>query len=182
MRTETITIYRFSELSQEAKQRAAAEQQSLFGYAWSREALDSMQQLAKHFAVKVVAWSIDWYACSPSTMKFSMPEGMTKREIHRRLKELGTYNEVTLQGHGDYKLTGMCLDEAAIDGFRLACLRDNITDLRDLMEAAFASWLKACQVDAADEYSEETFGGYCEANDYEFLADGTFYKPEKETT
>jgi hypothetical protein len=176
MRTETITIYRFAELSEKARQRAKDEYAELFGYERADEALDSMRALARHFDGRVTDWEIDFFRGSHSSMKFSMPddEPMTKAEIRRRLKELGSYNRKTGRGDGECKLTGVCWDEDAIDGFRLA-FRQGETDLDKLMQAAFESWLKACHADCEDFYSDETFGEFCEGNEYEFYEDGRFH-------
>ncbi len=182
MRTEQITIYKFSELSDKAKQKAKDDYASHFGYNWGDEAFDSIKKLAEHFGGKVTNYDVDFFNCSHSSMSFDMPDDMTKAEIRRRLKELGTYNRRTLKGHGDCKLTGYCADENAIDGFRIAFVRGKETDLNKLMEAAFRSWLKAAQDDCEDFYSDETFGEHCEANEYEFKEDGSFHPRRKPVT
>jgi hypothetical protein len=103
-----------------------------------------------------------------------MPDDMSSEEISERLASLGTYDPETLKGHGDCVLTGYVHDENAIDGFRIA-FNAGETDLNKLMEAAFRSWLAACQADYADQQSEEQFGETCEANEYEFTEDGVLF-------
>jgi hypothetical protein len=173
MRTKTIKVYKFSELSEKAKERAKQDHAAAMGFSWGDEYLDSIKALAKHFGGTLKSWEVDWFdsvPCSPPT--FEMPE-MGAAEIKARLKQLGTYNKRTGKGDGECKLTGFCADECAIDGFRIAH-RGGERDLTALMEAAYDTWLKAAQADCADQFSDEQFSENCEANDYEFYEDGSF--------
>lgn len=171
--TETFPIYRFSELSESAKQRAKDEHANLFGYAWADDSLMSIQALAKYFGGKLSDYSIDYFNASYSSLSFKMPE-MEAEAIEAGLSQLGSFDPETLKGLGDCVLTGFCMDESAIDGFR-AAWNDGERDLEKLMEAAGESWLEAVHDDCADQYSDATFEDFCEANDYEFLENGTFY-------
>lgn len=170
-RQVSLTVYKFSELSETARERAKMDHGALFGYSWSSEALKSLKALAAHFGGRVKDYEVDWWNTSYSSASFEMPE-MTAAEIRRRLRALGSYNRKTLKGEGDCKLTGFCLDENAIDGFRWAFMREGERDLSALMEAAFRSWLKACQDDAEDQYSDEQFGETADANGWEYYQDG----------
>ena len=170
MRTKTVNVYKFSELSDKAKERAKSNYATGEGYVWAGEAMDSLKALAKHFDGQLKDYEIDWFNSSYSSASFDMPE-MTEREIRAKLKELGSYNRKTGKGKGDCKLTGYCLDEDAIDGFRLA-FRGGVRDLSALMESAFRSWLKAAQDDCEGYYSDEQFGEHCDVNGYEFDASG----------
>ena len=181
MRTETheVTIYRFRELSPAAKDRARQwyQCQGDGGYNWSAEALDSLKALAQHFGAKLSRYEIDWGNNTHSAARFDVPdEDPTREELAEQLAELGTYNAETLRGDGECKLTGYCHDEDAIDGFRLAFLREGQSDLNKLLQAGFRSWLAACHADYDDFYSDEQFAEHCEANDYEFTEDGGFYR------
>src|SRR3990167_5919338 len=112
MRTIEVKVFKFSELSEKAKQHAKDEYARDEAYNWGDEAMDSINALAKHFGGKVSNWQIDWFDNSPSSMDFEMPE-MTAKEIKALLGQLGTYNKRTGKGHGDCKLTGYCMDESA---------------------------------------------------------------------
>lgn len=159
------TQYRFAELSETAKDHAKQKFASWDGYSWGDDALESIKALAKHFGGSMTNWSIDWFNSSHSDATFRMPDDLTFKDIEQRLDELGTYNPETLRGNGDCELTGICFDEDAIDGFRLAFIGGEL-DLNELMQAGFHTWLSACQADCEDQYSDETFGENCEANDY----------------
>lgn len=174
MRTELVNIYRFSELSEETKQKAKTDFASIHGYIWKDEASESINKLAEHFDGKVTYWRLDYFGSSFSYMDFDMPE-MTVKEIRHRLKQLGTYNKSTLKGNGECKLTGYSSDEDAIDGFRMAFIREKKTDLEKLMQAAFKAWLKAAQDDCEAYYSDESFSDLCEENNYEFTENGESY-------
>lgn len=176
MRTVETKIFKFGELSEKAKDRAIYDYKGDKGYLNADEAFASIKKLAEHFGGRMVRYSVDFFACSHSSMNFEMPDdNMPASEIRRRLKELGTYNRKTLKGNGDCKLTGYCTDEDAIDGFRQAFVREKETHLEKLMQAAFKTWLQMCQDDCEDFYSYEVFEEHCDANSFEFYEDGSFF-------
>jgi hypothetical protein len=170
MRTIEVKVFKFSELSENAKQYAKDSYARFESYPHSDDAFDSIKALAKHFGGKVADYSIDWFAASYSSMDFSMPE-LTAKEIKARLAKLGTYNKRTGKGHGECKLTGYCMDESAIDGFRSAW-RKGERDLDALMQAAYDQWLIDCQSDCESFYSDENFSEHCDINEYEFYENG----------
>lgn len=165
-----VQTFKFSELSDEAKEKVVSNLME-HGYSWDSEAIESLEALAEHFNGKLENYSIDFFNSSPSSAKFSMPE-MDCETIQKKLNELGTFNPDTLKGYGDCKLTGVCFDENAIDGFRKEFMTKNETNLNKLMQAAFQEWLKICQEDCEYQFSNEAIQETCEANEYEFLKDG----------
>lgn len=181
MRTKTYNVYSFAGLSPAAKDRAKQQHADLFGFNWSEEYLESLKALAEHFGGKLKDWQIDWFNSSYSSASFDMPDSdlaslgedfaETEASIAVKLAELGSYDPVTLKGHGDCKLTGFCGDESAIDGFRTAWYAGE-RSLSELMQAAFREWLKDAQADCESQYSDEVFAETCEANDYQFTEDG----------
>lgn len=171
MRNITVPVYKFSELSEEARDRVMRDHQAHWGYGRSVEAMASITALAEHFGAKVTDWEVCWDGSSYSSMRFDVPDDWTDDALAAAVKELGEYNPDTLKGNGDCVLTGYCLDEDAIDGLRRA-YHDGVRDVAELLQAAFESWLSACQADYDDEYSYETFGEYSDANDLEYFADG----------
>lgn len=170
MKTKTIKIYTFSELSPAAKDRAKYDARSFLGYSFADDALASLNALAGHFGARLKDYSIDWFNSTYSSAEFDTPD-MEPEEIERRLKKLGEFNPKTGKGLGDCKLTGYCADEDAIDGFRLAW-RQGERDLNKLLQEAFTSWLSAAQDDADGQYTDEAFGEFCDANGLEFTEDG----------
>lgn len=180
MREVTITfkVYKFEELSAEAKDQVKRYHAEDWGYTWSADALKSIYELAKHFGGRVGMYEIDWFDNMHSFMNFEMPNDMELEEIERRLAELGSFNEETGKGHGDCVLTGVCTDESAIDGLRIAW-REGERDLEALMDAAYESWIKDAHDDCQAQYEDETFAEHCGANDYEFTADGAIYHEKR---
>ena len=174
MRQSAIDVYKFSELSETA-QDCAKQWHASGEWCWESEALASIKALAAHFGGRMSGWSIDYANCSYSSAQFDFDEPQPGyAEIKRGLLALGEFNPETLKGLGDCKLTGYCMDESAIDGFRLA-FHAGERDLGELMEAAFRSWLKDCQADYASQYENAEFADHCEANEYEFTANGEIW-------
>jgi hypothetical protein len=170
MRTETITIYKFSELpTQRAKERAKDHFRE-DGFRSDHEAMKSITALAEHFDGKIDDWSIDWTGGSYSRMTFDMPE-LSGREIKRRLQSLGRYNRRTGRGIGDCKLTGWCWDESCIDGFRKA-FRGGERDVNKLMEAAFRELLKDTENEYEGSFEDANFAEWMDGNEYEFYENG----------
>lgn len=171
MKTVEIKVYRFDELSDEAKEKAKQDHAALWGYAWQDEALASLKALAEAFGAKLRDYEVDFFNSSHSGAKFDAPN-LSRREIKKILAGLGSYDPKTLQGHGDCKLTGFCMDEDALDGFRRA-FEGGESDLDALLQAGFDSWLKGAQDDCKGQYEDEQFADHCEANGYEFNEDGS---------
>ncbi len=170
MRTEIFEIFKFSELSGRAKQRAMDHFRNSDIRSWD-EALNSITKLTEHFDGEIADWNIDWTGGSYSRIKFEMPT-MSGREIQRRLKELGKYNRKTGRGIGEQKLTGWHWDEDCIDGFRIA-YRKGERNLENLMQAAFKSLLKSTEDEYESLFEDSEFSEFCDANDHEFYADGS---------
>lgn len=178
-RKVSVTIYKFNELTEKAKDQAIYDFKAHHGYVSEDEAIASIQALAKHFGGTLERYEVDFFNSMPcSPPKFEMPDDMEENEIKSRLDNLGEYNPETLKGTGECKLTGYCIDEDAIDGFRKA-YHEGERDLKKLMEAAYDSWLEACQADCESYYEYENFGETCDANGYEFLASGKMYRSKK---
>jgi hypothetical protein len=167
-RTIEKTLYKFHELSDDAKQGALASHNEHDTYAWSSEAIASIKALAEHFGGRLTNYGIDWLNPGRSSFKFDMPDDMPVKEVRSLLKELGTYNKRTGKGHGQCKLTGYCADDDCIDGFRLAFRNDPKQSLDDLMHYAGEELLQSACRDYEHQLSEEAFAESCEANGYEF--------------
>lgn len=177
MRTISIPILKFEELSRKAKDKAKYEYQSSEGYLYADDALASLDALAERFDGEIKDWSIDWFNTSHSNIEFDMPE-LEDEEVLRRLNELGSYDKKTLKGHGDCVLTGYCADESAIDGFRQS-FHAGERNLNSLMQAAFKTWLADAQSDCEAFYEDNTFAEHCDANNYEFYETGKMYLGKK---
>lgn len=170
MRTVEIKVYRFDELSEKAKDKAKQSYMELWGYSWQDDAIASLKALAEAFGAKLRDYEIDFFNVSHSCANFDAPT-LSRREIKKILAGLGTYDPKTLRGHGDCKLTGYCMDEDALDGFRRAFVGGE-SDLGILLKAGFISWLEAAHADCKYQYENAQFSDHCDANNYEFYEDG----------
>ena len=171
MKTVEVKVYEFKELSEKAKEKAKQDHAAAWGYAWQDEAIASLKAMAEAFGAKLRDYEIDFFNSSYSCAKFDAPN-LSRREINKILTKLGSYDPKTLKGNGDCKLTGFCMDEDALDGFRRA-FEGGESDLNTLLQAGFASWLKAVHADCECQYEDEQFAEHCEANGYEFNEDGS---------
>lgn len=176
MKTKTINIYRFNELDGNAMIFAKGVYKESIGYNDGDDAIKSMQALAKHFDVIINNQSINWFHEEMSWMNFRV-SNLTVKEIEKRLLKLGEYNLDTLRGFGEWTLTGYCMDESAIDGFRIEFYKllntNNTKNLLDLlMQAAFCNWLEAVQADCASFYEDKQFSEHCNVNNYWYLKNG----------
>lgn len=172
MTTIERTVYKYDELSDDAKEHARQKLNENEPYHWGDEAIASMEALARHFSGRLKDYELNWL--EPGRCKgfiFDMPEDMPVKEIKARLAQLGKYNKKTGKGYGECKLTGVCFDENCIDGFREA-LREGIKDLTELMNRAGEELQSACMKDYEYQLSEEAFRETCEANGYEFYENG----------
>lgn len=170
-KTIEVTVYRFSELSHPAQLHAIQVHQGLMDYSWEREALLTLRAMHDAFGSKLHNWQIDWAEYHGNKVQFYAAP-MEASDIAARLSELGACNPDTFKGLGDCKLTGMCLDEDALDGIRIGFYRDGITDLAKLLERGHTSLFNATADDYADFYSDEQFSQHCDANDYWFTPAG----------
>lgn len=181
MKTKTIKLYEFNELSEKAKQTALDTWSEGREYFGSSDAINSLQKFAEHFNCELKNYSIDFLNSSPSSVSFDCPDDQpTKTELKKLITSMGSYNRETFKGHGDCKFTGYCLDEDAADGARLAFFAGE-RNLKEILMAGYKSWYKAANADAEHQFSIEGFAEHCEGNDYIFDETGKRYTgPETE--
>lgn len=75
----------------------------------------------------------------------------------------------------DCVLTGYCIDYEILKPIYDFLKAPDETTLYELMDKCLDGFFKACRDDMEYQFSEETFAESCEANDYEFLSDGTMF-------
>lgn len=176
MRQYLATAYQFNELSPSAKERAKYDHKANVGFSSDDDYLESLQVFAEKFDARLYDYAIDFFGGTHSWANFigepseELPE-LTREEIAARLEELGAYDPENLRGTGECKLTGFCADEAALDGFRKAFFAGE-SDLNELLQAGFKTWLEDAQDEAEGQYEDENFAEHCEINGYEFNEKG----------
>ena len=174
MRTETINIFTFEELSEEAQNKAVELNSYEQEYFWADDSINSLKKFAEHFNSSLSNWSIDFLNSSQSSVSFSVSEYMeelSEEELKSYIFDMGTFNAETLRGDGECKFTGYCRDEDAADGARIAYFKGE-RDIKELLEAGFETWHKAVVKDYEYQLSKEGYKEHCEANSLEFTEDG----------
>lgn len=175
MKTIEVNVLTFSELSEEAKEKALKNWgESNIEYFWDREAIASLGKFIEHFNGSLNNYNIDFLEPYRNNYHITVPDNMTAKEIFSLLKQLGSYNKKTLRGDGECKLTGYCMDEELIDGFRRAWFNSE-RDLMQLIYAGIHTWEQAIKSDYEYEFTEEFFKDHAESNNYEFTEDGERY-------
>lgn len=203
MRTKTIGIYKFEELSPKAKQ-SAIDAYRAKGYqpAWTDENFDTLRAFEKVFPIKITNSS---YGDRGEGVTFHFTDYSTSCEVIEELsgQRLATYIWNNYRGHlykGKYYsnkpvgsnnhrsrhskiqletscvLTGYCIDDDILDPI-YAFLKKPLatTTFRHLLEDCFDAWVKACNADIEWQDSDEYISDYLIANDYEFTEDGKQY-------
>lgn len=183
MKTIKINLYKFDELSEEAKEKAFKEWENKNfdqEYSWSHEAMESLKKGLQHFGVELKNWSIDFLEPGRNEFKLDLPydhEDWTGENSGEYLdilvNDMGEFNAENLKGVGECKFTGYCMDENFADGVREAYFKENERDLRELMISGINSWETAVQNDAEYQYSEEYFQNEARELEWEFEADGS---------
>lgn len=169
-----IPIYTFDQLSKEAKEKALNKYIETAEFYWADDYLKSLKGFAEHFGASLKNYSIDFHPYGErSSVEFDLPdEEPAGDELKALIYEMGTFNIKTLRGDGDCKFTGMCADEDAADGARIAYIKGKERNLENLLMAGFESLLKAGRADYAHQLSKKGFSEYCQGNDILFEADG----------
>lgn len=158
MRTATIDVFRFEELSESAKNRARDWFRSGFEYSWMDENLRSIRRFCDDFNVTLLDWSIGTMRAPSYTTNASNENfrGLKLREFDR-----------------NYMPTGYCLDCSLwvtfYDTFKKTGDAKNAFDLA--VWQGFLDWQKDMEYQESDECIDENII----SNEYEFTVDGKIY-------
>lgn len=162
MRTHKIKLYKFNELSDDAKQKALEE---LYGINVDYDWWDTVYYDADTIGLKIT--SFDTYKKDIS--------GSLTDSMEYSIKEIKT-------NHGESCETYRIADEykAKLKELREITLDDDLPDLEDELEAEFEKellqeYLNILEKDYEYLTSEEAITETIEANDYEFTADGKLF-------
>lgn len=173
MKTKIVKLYSIDELSPTAKLKALDAYNRNNEFSWANDALKSLTQFAEHFGCKLIDYNIDWDSESQSWAKFDTDSVVfTKAELKEKILSMGSFDRKTMKGSGDCVFTGVTFDEDAADGTRIAFFNKQ-TDIDELLQAGFRSWINSCVSAYEDQKSLASFTEACEANEYTFLEDGT---------
>lgn len=194
MRTETIKLYKFDELSDEAKERALRDYQDQedTGTSWQEENFDSIVKGCEHFGFKLNNYSFSYYNASFATFDLEFVESNTPYWIGdpqepemagKRLKKyldnsgrLNYWNTHRKQNAyllaGYCPFTGYCADEIFLDPIREFVESPDGRTFQELIEDCCAKVFRYMESDYDYQMSEQYFAEECDANEYEFTEDG----------
>ncbi len=158
MRTVETVVFKFDELTENAKERARewwrGDGMSL---AWMDESLDSIAAFCEHFGVDLRTWRVDSWSYD-----FTVRMG----NENFRGKKLRHFDR-------NHMPTGYCLDcvmwETFFDMFKKT--GDAKLAFEHGLDAGFKEW----RDDIASQYEDEYIDDLLIANEYEFTADGELW-------
>lgn len=156
MRTETINIYTFDELSDEAKEKARDWYRDGMEYFWWNESLESIKAFCDGYGVTVKDYSVgpferSWITTDASNENF---RGVKLRDVPR-----------------DDTPTGYCLDCSTLwQTFHNEFKRtgDALRAFNEAIDAALAEIV----ADMEYQYTDESVDEHILINEYEFLENG----------
>jgi len=155
MRTKTIELYTFEELSEKAKETARNWWRDGLDFAWGEESLDSIRAFCTEFGAQLTDWNIGPHSPLDYTVK---AENQNFRG--RKLKEFNR----------DAMPTGYCLDcdlyQTFYDEFKRTGSAKKAFE--EVIEAGFKAWRTDMESQLEDEYIDDCLV----ANEYEFTKEG----------
>ena len=193
MRTIETKLYKFDELSEEAKEKAFENwSNSEREYFWMDENLESLKQGLQHFGFELKNWSIDYYCATNAYLKivYQNSNGYVDEEdtlsgvrlwkfINNNMLDYWCkYKKKYQRGkllNGSCPFTGYCGDESFLAPIRTFMKQPEDITFQELMEECAHEVMKAIEADYEFQNSREYFEEEAEANDFEFEQDGTQY-------
>ena len=154
MRTETITIYSYSELSEEAK--ASAYKAWEPDYAFEADNRRTLDAFCDAFGIKIYDSYFDsfqWRA------KNEGDEEITGEELKEYIR-----HRLSL-----FEPTGYYLDEAILGPAKLPTEGKTFGDV---VNECFEAFIAACEADIKYTQSQEYFEDFAENNEFEFYSNG----------
>lgn len=166
MRTKTITLYSYDELTPEAQEKACeAYRSNGMDYHWSSEWRDSLRGFLGAFPVNLKNWSVS--TCGQTWFKYAMMNDdeadLTGQALADILPVLGE----------ECPFTGYCGDESFLAPYRAFMLKPDERSYSELMSDCLDSGFNDWQADMEHQESDEYIVDFLQANEYEFLEDGT---------
>jgi len=173
--TKTITVYAWNELSEKAKDNARYKYFSN-DYFWKDEYLDTLKKALDFFNASYD--SVSWENISHDLTFHHDSEVLELKGarlfayINNNYANIPNKDRSFLLDQNCY-FTGYCGDEDFLDPLRAFMSRPS-SDItyKDLIESCVESLLKAMRADYEYQISDEGLSETCEANEYQFDAQG----------
>lgn len=193
MKTETINLYSYDELSEQAKEKVIEDFSQDDLYSWWNEDYESMKEFCKYFPVELKDYRIDF--CQKDSrvnididndvsdftgirlMKYIINnyyDALFKRKYLNHVKGKAIYSKI--QYDNCCVLTGYCMDNDILQPiYDFLKKPDNHTTLYDLLYECVECWLSACQNALIESYKRENIEDFILANDYTFRENGDLW-------
>lgn len=172
MRQETVTIYTFEELTEEAKDCAIEKFRDNWDFHWCQEWRDSLETFTRHFPVKARDWSVGAYSRSYIRSEFTgdYPD-MCGARLFKYL-----YSNFDYLLAKDCPFTGYCGDEELLAPLREFMKRPSKhMTFEALMSACLEAWAVGYQHDMEGQLEDDYIADFIAANGYEFTENGERY-------
>ena len=184
MRTIEISIYKFSELSDESKRKALDKFEPFVGFIYD-DAHETVKAFCEVFGVK--EGRHNWLDFNTDYIDDNILELTGQRlrtylinnfysEIYKPktyYKGVNKKRKSKIFVNNDCVLTGVCYDHDMLEGiYNFIQKPCEHTDFKDLIGNAFHDLRKSVEDEASYRYSDEAKIEDIEANDYEFYEDG----------
>ena len=154
---ETINVFLFSELSDDAQEKALENIRNKYEYTWVDESIDSIKAFCKQFDVELTDWEIDaWHYDYKTNAKNAHFRGLKLKHLDREAMPTGYCLDNTLQYTfcDVFKNTG-----------------DALEAFNNAMDAGFRDFMNDLNYQLTDEYLRD----YALCNDYKFFENGRIY-------
>lgn len=177
MREETIKLYQYDELSEEAKERAIQDwRENQTDYIWAEDGVNSLKAFCKAFDIELKDYSLCCGNCTPNHISFNANNYDMQADSLvgiRAFKYLHNNYANEIENFWQAKVTGYCFDcdiiKPLVDFMKRP---DAEVTLQDLYQACFdafcTAWYDDIEYQNSDEYISETL----QINEYEFTEDG----------
>ena len=158
MRQQTVNLYQFSELSEDAKENAREWYRQNLDYPWGDESMNSIKVFCDEFGASIKDYSIGAFCHSyiDTDAENANFRGLKLKTVKR-----------------DYMPTGYCLDCALWNTFYDEFKRtgDALYAFNEAIDAA----VKEIREDAEYQYSDDAVDEMLTINEYEFTENGKIY-------
>ena len=178
MREITEKIYKYEELSEEAKEKARHERYDYDYFYYGEDLINSLGAFERVFPIEIESWEYGMCGCYVSYK--ILLDGCDDYEFYEE-EELKKY---LLEYYDTYcedisenccSLTGVCSDYALLETLYEFIKEPYDCNFKELLEECIANFEKVVEEKYEYWLSEEIFIETCECNDIEFYEDGSRY-------
>lgn len=196
MRTETINIYKFEELSEEVQEKVIDSfRDDPYMYAWETENRETLEEFENLFGINVYDWDYDIHSYNYSWNDDLSEEKLElsgtrllawiwnnyKKDLFKPkfiCKYVSTgiksrYSKCQIEAC--CVLTGYHMDEMILKPIYDLWVHKYDKNFGEVIEECLDSFFQACVKDMEYSYSSEAIKEHIEANEYEFTENGELY-------